>query len=104
VSLESARHGLPHLARLDPMSGRLIRASKTTAVRYERDQPGELLHMDVKKLGRIPDGGGQFLGRRRFYSRELASSGGCPFRWLLFGFPQDLTYRPVLGLRLDELI
>jgi len=27
-------------------------------VRYERDRPGELVHMDVKKLGRIPAGGG----------------------------------------------
>ena len=27
-------------------------------IRYERDRPGELVHMDVKKLGRIPDGGG----------------------------------------------
>src|SRR3954447_12408989 len=38
--------------------GEVIRASKVTAVRYERDRPGELVHMDVKKLGRIPDGGG----------------------------------------------
>ena len=28
-------------------------------VRYERDRPGELLHLDVKKLGRIPPGGGK---------------------------------------------
>lgn len=28
-------------------------------VRYERDRPGELLHLDVKKLGRIPLGGGK---------------------------------------------
>jgi transposase InsO family protein len=27
-------------------------------VRYERDRPGELLHIDVKRFGRIPDGGG----------------------------------------------
>lgn len=27
-------------------------------IRYVRDRPGELLHVDVKKLGRIPDGGG----------------------------------------------
>ena len=27
-------------------------------VRYVRERPGELLHLDVKKLGRIPDGGG----------------------------------------------
>ena len=26
--------------------------------RYERSTPGELLHVDIKKLGRIPDGGG----------------------------------------------
>ena len=43
---------------LDPLTGEVIRSSKTTAVRYERDRPGELVHMDVKKIGRIPDGGG----------------------------------------------
>jgi transposase InsO family protein len=58
VSRILARHHLPHLAVLDPMTGQVIRASKTTATRYERDRPGELVHMDVKKLGRIPDGGG----------------------------------------------
>lgn len=40
------------------MTGQLLRSSKATAVRYERDKRGELVHMDVKKLGRIPDGGG----------------------------------------------
>ena len=30
-----------------------------TPIRYERDHPGELVHMDVKKFGRIPDGGGK---------------------------------------------
>ena len=34
---------------LDPFTGTVIRASKTTAVRYERARPGELVHMDVKK-------------------------------------------------------
>src|SRR5690606_29008100 len=58
VSRILARHGVPHLARLDPSTGELIRASQVTAVRYERDRPGELVHMDVKQLGRIPDGGG----------------------------------------------
>jgi transposase InsO family protein len=58
VSRVIARRGLPRLCALDPMTGEIIRASKTTAVRYERSRPGELAHMDVKKLGRIPDGGG----------------------------------------------
>jgi transposase InsO family protein len=36
----------------------LVRASRATANRYERERPGELVHIDVKKLDRIPDGGG----------------------------------------------
>ena len=45
-----------------------------TVVRYERAQPGELVHVDVKKLGKIPDGGGWKLlgrdqGRRHKYTR-----------------------------------
>ena len=52
------RHDRPLLHQCDPLTGEVIRASKTTAVRYERALPGELIHMDVKKIGRIPAGGG----------------------------------------------
>lgn len=52
------RHDMPPLNALDAFTGEVIRASKTTARRYERNRPGELVHMDVKKIGRIPDGGG----------------------------------------------
>jgi transposase InsO family protein len=45
------RHGLERLAFMDRPTGRVIR-------RYERARPGELVHVDVKKLGRIPPGGG----------------------------------------------
>ena len=41
--------------------GRLDRGDRATAERprrYQRDLPGELVHVDVKKLGAIPDGGG----------------------------------------------
>jgi transposase InsO family protein len=58
VSRILARHQVPPLAVLDPITGQVIRASKVTAVRYERATPGELVHMDVKKLGKIPPGGG----------------------------------------------
>ncbi len=58
VSRVLVRRGQPRLCALDPMTGEVIRASKATAIRYERSRPGELVHMDVKKLGRIPDGGG----------------------------------------------
>jgi transposase InsO family protein len=45
------RHGLHRLAWLDRPTGQPIR-------RYERDRPGELIHVDVKKIGRLRDGGG----------------------------------------------
>jgi transposase InsO family protein len=58
VSRVLTRHGVPRLSMLDPITGEVVRASKATTVRYEHDRPGSLVHMDVKKLGRIPDGGG----------------------------------------------
>jgi len=51
------RAGLSRLADLDPLSGQTIR--KQPPARYERAHPGELVHLDVKKLRRIPDGGGR---------------------------------------------
>jgi transposase InsO family protein len=44
------RYGLSRLSRLDRSTGQVIR--------YEKARPGELVHVDVKKLGRVPDGGG----------------------------------------------
>ncbi|MFJ5958661.1 IS481 family transposase [Paenarthrobacter sp. NPDC092416] len=58
ISRILVRRGLPPLAACDPVTGTLIRATRATTVRYERQHPGELIHVDVKKLGRIPDGGG----------------------------------------------
>jgi transposase InsO family protein len=45
------RLGLNRLSWMDRPTGRVIRQIHT-------DHPGELVHIDVKKLGRIPDGGG----------------------------------------------
>lgn len=58
VSRVLRRHQMPYLSELDPLTGEVIRATQTTGVRYERDTPGDLIHVDVKKLGRIRDGGG----------------------------------------------
>lgn len=65
VSRILRRHQLPYLHELDPITGLLIRASKATGVRYEHDHPGSLVHTDVKKLGRIPEGGGWKLHGRQ---------------------------------------
>ena len=45
------RAGLSNLKYLDRVTREIVR--------YERDRPGELVHLDVKKVGRIPDGGGK---------------------------------------------
>ena len=58
------RNGMPHLSMLDALTGAPIRRGPATRVRYERATPGELIHIDVKKLGRIPTGGGwRAIGR-----------------------------------------
>jgi transposase InsO family protein len=50
------RHGMSRLDHADRPSG--------VPIRYCKDRPGELVHLDVKKLGRIPPGGGhRMLGR-----------------------------------------
>jgi transposase InsO family protein len=46
-----SRYGLARLAWLDRATGRVVR-------RYQHAAPGDLVHVDIKKLGRIPDGGG----------------------------------------------
>ncbi len=53
-----ARHRVPRLSDCDPLTGALIRVAPHSANAYEHDHPGSLLHIDVKKLGRIPEGGG----------------------------------------------
>ncbi|MFE4520515.1 IS481 family transposase, partial [Kitasatospora sp. NPDC056783] len=51
------RYRLARLTHLDRATGRVVR-------RYEHCAPGELVHVDIKKLGNIPDGGGhRALGR-----------------------------------------
>ncbi|MFY9586927.1 MAG: IS481 family transposase [Actinomycetota bacterium] len=56
------RHGLSRLSHIDRPTGIPIR-------RYQMDRPGELVHVDVKKLARIPAGGGwRILGRTAGYN------------------------------------
>ncbi|MGL5866761.1 MAG: IS481 family transposase [Dermatophilaceae bacterium] len=69
VSRILRRHGVPYLRQCDPMTGQVIRSSKQTATRYERGRPGELVHVDVKKIGKIPDGGGW-----RAHGRSMGST------------------------------
>jgi len=50
------RLGLPKLVGIDRATGLPIR--REPVVRYEHPAPGDLIHVDIKKLGNIPNGGG----------------------------------------------
>jgi hypothetical protein len=55
VGVALRRRGLGRLASLDP---------KPPIIRYEREKPGELIHIDIKKLGRIEGIGHRITGDR----------------------------------------
>ena len=78
-----ARYGCPLLAHLDRATGVPVR-------RYERDRPGELVHVDVKKLGNIPDGGGwRVLGKARGQHNHQVHRDPATGR--------NRSYQPLLG-------
>jgi hypothetical protein len=54
--------------------------ARGVVVRYQRERPGELVHLDVKKLGRIPDGvaTASMAGPRQLGAEALATTIGCP--------------------------
>jgi transposase InsO family protein len=57
--------------------GKLGRLGLEPAVRYERERPGELIHIDVKKLGRIHDGAGhRITGKRGRYTATRTDADG----------------------------
>ena len=72
---------LNRLSHIDVRTGEPIR-------RYEHDHPGSLIHVDVKKLGNIPSGGGwRFVGR----------SQGKKNRHLTAGVGRSGHRQPLLG-------
>lgn len=64
-----ARHQVPHLSAIDPITGEVVRSSRRSPNRYEYPTPGAMVHVDVNKLGRIPPGGGW-----RLHGRDAAVS------------------------------
>jgi transposase InsO family protein len=69
---------LNRLSHIDRATGEPIR-------RYEHEHPGDLLHVDVKKLGNVPDGGGwRYLGKQqgdRNRSATVARTGAPRSKW-----------------------
>jgi transposase InsO family protein len=85
------RLGINRLAWLDRPTGRVIR-------RIETRVPGELVHVDVKKLGRIPDGGGWRVHGRGYDGHFLRSRRpGFAFVHSAVDGHTRLAYSEVLG-------
>jgi len=84
------RYRMPLLHHLDRATGLPVRKPKPE--RYEKQTPGELVHVDIKKLGIIPDGGGwRVHGRNSTQDRRVAAAsdraarrGASPSRGYVF--------------------
>jgi transposase InsO family protein len=83
VGLVLRRHHLGRLSALDP---------KPAVVRYQREQPGELIHVDVKKLGRIDGAGHRITGDRRGQKRGT----GWEFLHVCIDDASRLAYTEIL--------
>jgi transposase len=72
---------LNRLSHVDVRTGEPIR-------RYEHDHPGAMIHVDVKKLGNIPDGGGwRYVGRVQGNRHRAATPGK----------PRNARHHPKMG-------
>jgi transposase InsO family protein len=84
------RLGAPRLRDLDRPT-RVI-------VRYERERPGELVHVDVKKQGRIPTGGGWHVhGRHRMTGSRIKRGSGYDFVHAAVDDRSRLAYAEILA-------
>ena len=75
---------LNRLTHIDRATGEPIR-------RYEHERPGDLIHVDVKKLGRVPDGGGwRYVGRQQGEKNRSATAART-------GAPSNKYRHPLIG-------
>ena len=69
----STVHAVLVRCRLNRLS-HIDRVTGEPARRYERDRPGELIHVDVTKFGNVPDGGGwRFVGLEQGWANRQAT-------------------------------
>ncbi len=75
---------LNRLTHVDRATGEPIR-------RYEHQRPGDLIHVDVKKLGKVPDGGGwRYVGREQGLRNRAATAART-------GAPRSKYHQPLVG-------
>ncbi len=80
------RHGLSRLSTLDRTTGQVIR--------YVKDHPGEMVHVDTKKLARVPNGGGHRVHGRS--SATKISGGGYEYTHSMVDDHTRVAYTEVL--------
>jgi transposase InsO family protein len=72
------------LTHIDRVTGEPMR-------RYEHEHPGDLIHVDVKKLGKVPDGGGwRYVGRQQGGKHRAATAART-------GAPKSQYRQPLIG-------
>ena len=91
------RYGCPPLRFVDPATGTRVKSARREVVSYEHAAPGDLVHVDVKKLGRIPDGGGhRVLGRYAGVRNRPTSGSGYAFLHHAVDDHSRLVYSEIL--------
>ena len=72
------------LTHIDRATGEPVR-------RYEHEKPGDLIHVDVKKLGKVPDGGGwRYVGRQQGLRNRATTASRT-------GAPKSKYRQPLIG-------
>jgi transposase-like protein len=84
------RHGLNRIAWMDRPTGQVIR-------RIHTDRPGELVHIDVKKLGRIPPGGGWRVHGRANVAHQSKTKVGYDYVHSAIDAHSRLAYSEILA-------
>lgn len=99
VSKVLTRYRVPLLGHIDLNTG--VRVRKPKPVRYEHERPGDLIHVDVKKLGRIPDGGGhRTLGQAK--GKKNKTGVGYSFIHSAIDDHSRMVYSEILGNERQE--
>jgi transposase InsO family protein len=91
------RYRCPRLKWTDPATGIRIKTSRADKRSYVHAAPGDLVHVDIKKLGRIPTGGGwRFRGQKVGKHNKQKSKVGYAFLHHAVDDHSRLAYSEIL--------
>ena len=94
------RYGCPPLVWTDPATGVRIKWARKKVHHYVHEAPGDLVHVDIKKLGRIPDGGGWRIHGRQQGNKNRGTT--KPGYWYIHNAIDDHSRLGYSELLTDE--